>query len=79
MYPAYAYHTEPYTAYQVISRTFSERELCELGALRMLGPANVYILGQKRSPYKQFFVWRLVLYMHMYIHFFSSSRYIIAG
>ncbi|KOB66858.1 putative chemosensory ionotropic receptor IR1 [Operophtera brumata] len=56
----YAYHTEPYTASQAISRTFSEDELCELGSLQMMKPANVYIMVQKRSPYKQFLVWSLM-------------------
>lgn len=56
----YAYHTEPYTASQAISRVFTEDELCELGSLQMMKPANVYIMVQKRSPYRQFFVWRLV-------------------
>ncbi|XP_039749170.1 ionotropic receptor 75a-like [Pararge aegeria] len=56
----YAYHTEPYTAYQVISKTFEDKELCELGSLQMMAPAYVYIMAQKRSPYKQFFVWSLM-------------------
>ncbi|XP_052738591.1 ionotropic receptor 75a-like [Bicyclus anynana] len=56
----YAYHTEPYTAYQVISKKFRDKELCELGSLQMMPPANVYIMAQKRSPYKQFFVWSLM-------------------
>ncbi|XP_041976439.1 ionotropic receptor 75a-like [Aricia agestis] len=56
----YAYHTEPYTAYQVISRTFDDRALCELGALQMMRPASVYIMAQKNSPYKEFFVWSLL-------------------
>ncbi|CAH2211449.1 jg20951 [Pararge aegeria aegeria] len=63
----YAYHTEPYTAYQVISKTFEDKELCELGSLQMMAPAYVYIMAQKRSPYKQFFVWRLVS-----LHFIPS-------
>ncbi|XP_034824710.2 ionotropic receptor 75a-like [Maniola hyperantus] len=54
----YAYHTEPYTAYQVISKSFADKELCELGSLQVMAPAYVYIMAQKRSPYKQFFVWR---------------------
>ncbi|KAM3956357.1 LOW QUALITY PROTEIN: ionotropic receptor 75a [Aphomia sociella] len=56
----YAYHTEPYTANQVISKTFEDRELCDLGSLHMMVPANVYIMIQKRSPYKEFFVWSLL-------------------
>ncbi|XP_045446430.1 ionotropic receptor 75a-like [Melitaea cinxia] len=56
----YAYHTEPYTAYQVLSKTFEDKELCELGSLQMMSPAHVYIMAQKRSPYKQFFVWSLM-------------------
>ncbi|XP_060801064.1 ionotropic receptor 75a-like [Amyelois transitella] len=55
----YAYHTEPYTANQIISRTFGERELCELSSLQMMRPAFVYIMVQKNSPYKEFFVWSL--------------------
>ncbi|CAG5021333.1 unnamed protein product [Parnassius apollo] len=56
----YAYHTEPYTAYQVISKTFDDTELCKLGSLQMMQPAQVYIMAQKESPYKQFFIWSLM-------------------
>ncbi|XP_073952060.1 ionotropic receptor 75a-like isoform X2 [Choristoneura fumiferana] len=56
----YAYHTEPYTASQAISRTFVDKELCALGGLQVITPAPVYIMGQKRSPYKQFFVWSMM-------------------
>ncbi|XP_013134778.1 PREDICTED: uncharacterized protein LOC106100459 [Papilio polytes] len=56
----YAYHTEPYTAYQAISKTFDDTELCKLGSLQMMQPAQVYIMAQKRSPYKEFFVWSLM-------------------
>ncbi|KAJ2946813.1 hypothetical protein O0L34_g16137 [Tuta absoluta] len=57
---SYAYHSEPYTASQVIGRKFSERELCELGSLQIMQPSHVYIMAQKRSPYKQFFTWSLM-------------------
>ncbi|XP_068630527.1 ionotropic receptor 75a-like [Battus philenor] len=56
----YAYHTEPYTANQAISKKFDDSELCELGALQMMQPAQVYIMAQKNSPYKEFFVWSLM-------------------
>ncbi|CAK1552774.1 unnamed protein product [Leptosia nina] len=56
----YAYHTEPYTAYQRISRKFDDTELCRLGSLTMIQPAPVYIMTQRRSPYKEFFNWRKV-------------------
>ncbi|XP_053602457.1 ionotropic receptor 75a-like [Plodia interpunctella] len=56
----YAYHTEPYTASQVISRTFADRELCDLSSLQIMSPAFVYIMAQKNSPYKEFFVWSLL-------------------
>ncbi|XP_028037287.1 ionotropic receptor 75a-like [Bombyx mandarina] len=56
----FAYHTEPFTASQVISRTFKEQELCELGGLPIMLPANAYMYGQRRSPYKKFFVWSLM-------------------
>ncbi|CAH2075641.1 unnamed protein product, partial [Iphiclides podalirius] len=56
----YAYHTEPYTAYQAISKTFDETELCNLGYLQMMQPAHVYIMAQRHSPYKQFFIWSLM-------------------
>ncbi|CAK1604624.1 unnamed protein product [Parnassius mnemosyne] len=56
----YAYHTEPYTAYQVISKTFDDTELCKLGSLQMMQPAPVYIMAQKESPYKEFFIWSLM-------------------
>ncbi|OWR48735.1 putative chemosensory ionotropic receptor IR1 [Danaus plexippus plexippus] len=56
----YAFHTEPYTAYQAISRSFKEKDICTLGSLQIMIPANTYIVGQKRSPYKKFFVWSLM-------------------
>ncbi|XP_063890567.1 ionotropic receptor 75a-like [Helicoverpa armigera] len=56
----YAFHTEPYTAAQVISKTYEDEELCNLGALQMMLPAHVYIMAQKRSPYKEFFDWSLL-------------------
>ncbi|CAH0626881.1 unnamed protein product [Chrysodeixis includens] len=56
----YAFHTEPYTASQVISKTYEDEELCNLGALQMMLPAHVYIMAQKRSPYKEFFDWSLL-------------------
>ncbi|KAG7299990.1 hypothetical protein JYU34_017026 [Plutella xylostella] len=56
----YAYHTEPYTASQIISPSFDERELCALGSLQMMPRQPVYIVGQKRSPYRQFFVWSVM-------------------
>ncbi|XP_026318656.1 ionotropic receptor 75a-like [Hyposmocoma kahamanoa] len=57
---AYAYHSEPYTASQVLSVRLSARELCDLGTLQVMPPSHVYIVGQKRSPYKQFFSWSLM-------------------
>ncbi|CAB3250955.1 unnamed protein product [Arctia plantaginis] len=56
----YAFHTEPYTASQVISKTFEEEDLCNLGALQMMMPAHVYIMVQKKSPYKEFLDWSLL-------------------
>ncbi|KAJ8732384.1 hypothetical protein PYW07_014983 [Mythimna separata] len=56
----YAFHTEPYSASQVISKTYEDAELCNLGALQMMLPAHVYIMAQKRSPYKEFFDWSLL-------------------
>ncbi|XP_072940726.1 ionotropic receptor 75a-like [Epargyreus clarus] len=56
----YAYHTEPYTAYQAISRTFDDEDLCNLGSLQMMNPAPVYIMAQKNSPYRKFFIWSLM-------------------
>ncbi|CAH1644610.1 unnamed protein product [Spodoptera littoralis] len=56
----YAFHTEPYTASQVISKTYEDKELCNLGALQMMLPAHVYIMAQKKSPYKEFFDWSLL-------------------
>lgn len=54
----YAFHTEPYSASQEISKTFEEEDLCNLGALQMMLPAHVYIMVQKKSPYKEFLDWR---------------------
>ncbi|KAJ8731697.1 hypothetical protein PYW08_014427 [Mythimna loreyi] len=56
----YAFHTEPYSASQVISKTYENSELCNLGALQMILPAHVYIMAQKKSPYKEFFDWSLL-------------------
>ncbi|XP_061705891.1 ionotropic receptor 75a-like isoform X1 [Cydia pomonella] len=55
-----AFHTEPYTASQVISRTFADKDLCSLAGLQIMPPSYVYVMGQKNSPYRQFFVWSMM-------------------
>ncbi|XP_050676134.1 ionotropic receptor 75a-like [Leptidea sinapis] len=56
----YAYHTEPYNAYQYISRTFHDTENCRLGSLPMMPMVPTYVVVQKHSPYKEFFDWSLL-------------------
>ncbi|VVC92395.1 unnamed protein product [Leptidea sinapis] len=56
----YAYHTEPYNAYQYISRTFHDTENCQLGSLPMMPMVPTYVVVQKHSPYKEFFDWSLL-------------------
>ncbi|XP_013169135.1 PREDICTED: uncharacterized protein LOC106118918 [Papilio xuthus] len=56
----YAYHTEVDNANTLISRTFTQNELCELGSLQSMEPTLLYASLQKDSPYKEFFVWSLL-------------------
>nr|QRF71034.1 ionotropic receptor [Semiothisa cinerearia] len=54
----YAYHTEPYTASREVSPRLGDEEVCALAALPLMLPAHVYIMVQKHSPYREFFIWR---------------------
>ncbi|XP_061713586.1 ionotropic receptor 75a-like [Cydia pomonella] len=56
----YAYHTEVYNANMLISRSFNQEELCELGSLQSMEETPVYIAIPKDSPYKEFFNWNLL-------------------
>ncbi|XP_013143021.1 PREDICTED: uncharacterized protein LOC106106908 [Papilio polytes] len=56
----YAYHTEVDSANTLISRTFTQSELCELGSLQSMEKTLLYVCLQKDSPYKEFFVWSLL-------------------
>ncbi|CAH2038057.1 unnamed protein product, partial [Iphiclides podalirius] len=56
----YAYHTEVDSANNVISRTFTQNELCELGSLQSMEETHLYACLQKDSPYKEFFAWSLL-------------------
>ncbi|XP_028032287.1 ionotropic receptor 75a-like, partial [Bombyx mandarina] len=56
----YAYHTEVNSANDLISKTFTQTELCELGSLQSIEKTNVYACVQKQSPYKKFFDWSLM-------------------
>ncbi|XP_037298953.1 ionotropic receptor 75a [Manduca sexta] len=53
----YAYHTEPGRANEIISRMFTQRELCELGTLQSMEKTNLVPGVQTQSPYKEFLVW----------------------
>ncbi|XP_052759478.1 uncharacterized protein LOC113509766 [Galleria mellonella] len=53
----YAYHTDMDTANKLISRSFTQAELCELGSLQSMEKTNLYACVQKDSPFKEFFVW----------------------
>ncbi|XP_068632053.1 ionotropic receptor 75a-like [Battus philenor] len=56
----YAYHTEVYSANTLISRTFNQYELCELGSLKSIDKTLLFVSVQRDSPYKEFFVWSLL-------------------
>ncbi|CAB3223601.1 unnamed protein product [Arctia plantaginis] len=56
----YAYHTETNTANSLISRTFDQTELCELGSLQSIEKTNLYPCMPKDSPYKEFMTWSLM-------------------
>nr|QRF71031.1 ionotropic receptor [Semiothisa cinerearia] len=56
----YAYHTEPYTASREVSPRLGDEEVCALAALPLMLPAHVYIMVQKHSPYREFFIWSLM-------------------
>ncbi|XP_028163658.1 uncharacterized protein LOC114355161 [Ostrinia furnacalis] len=53
----YAYHTDTNNANRLISQTFTQSELCELGSLQSMAKAELYPALQRNSPYKEFFVW----------------------
>ncbi|KAF9413492.1 hypothetical protein HW555_008287, partial [Spodoptera exigua] len=48
----YAYHTEVNSANALISRTFTQSDLCELGSLKSMEKTVLYPCLQKHSPYK---------------------------
>nr|AST36223.1 putative ionotropic receptor IR3 [Hedya nubiferana] len=54
----YAYHTEVYNANTLISRKFTQEELCELGSLQSMEKTLLYASIPKKSPYKEFFNWK---------------------
>ncbi|XP_063897567.1 ionotropic receptor 75a [Helicoverpa armigera] len=56
----YAYHTEVNSANALISRTFSQSELCELGSLQSMEKTLLHPCLQKHSPYKEFMTWSLM-------------------
>ncbi|KAJ0176964.1 hypothetical protein K1T71_006973 [Dendrolimus kikuchii] len=56
----FAYHTEVNSANNLISRTFTQRELCELGSLHSMEKTLLFPCVQKNSPYKEFFSWSLL-------------------
>ncbi|KAI8435574.1 hypothetical protein MSG28_003851 [Choristoneura fumiferana] len=56
----FAYHTEVYNANSLISKTFSQSELCELGSLESMEKTELYAAVPKDSPYKEFFNWNLL-------------------
>ncbi|XP_059059122.1 ionotropic receptor 75a-like [Achroia grisella] len=53
----YAYHMEVDNANRLISKSFTQTELCELGSLQSMDKTNLYACLQKDSPYKEFFAW----------------------
>ncbi|XP_052740370.1 ionotropic receptor 75a-like [Bicyclus anynana] len=55
----YAYHAETNAANERISRTFDQRELCDLDSLLSFEHVPLYSCVQKNSPYKEFFSWSL--------------------
>ncbi|XP_052740369.1 ionotropic receptor 75a-like [Bicyclus anynana] len=55
----YAYHAETNAANERISRTFDQRELCDLDSLLSFEHILLYPCVQKNSPYKEFFSWSL--------------------
>ncbi|XP_050561113.1 uncharacterized protein LOC118264661 [Spodoptera frugiperda] len=56
----YAYHTEVNSANALISRTFTQSDLCELGSLKSMEKTVLYPCLQKHSPYKEFMTWSLM-------------------
>nr|QIJ45761.1 ionotropic receptor [Glyphodes pyloalis] len=56
----FAYHTEVENANRLISTTFTQSELCELGSLQSMEKTLLYAAVQKNSPYKEFLNWSLM-------------------
>ncbi|XP_064071907.1 ionotropic receptor 75a-like [Vanessa tameamea] len=55
----YVYHTDVNSANSRISQTFTQRELCDLDSLNSMEKTLLYPCVQKRSPYREFFIWSL--------------------
>ncbi|XP_047529623.1 ionotropic receptor 75a-like [Vanessa atalanta] len=55
----YVYHTDVNSANSRISQTFTQRELCDLDSLNSMEKNLLYPCVQKRSPYREFFIWSL--------------------
>ncbi|XP_041978629.1 ionotropic receptor 75a-like [Aricia agestis] len=53
----YAYHTETNAANDRISRTFDQREMCDMGSLQVMEKTMLFAAVQQHSPYKEFFNW----------------------
>ncbi|KAJ8730369.1 hypothetical protein PYW07_017407 [Mythimna separata] len=56
----YAYHTEVNSANALISQTFTQDELCELGSLQSMEKTVLFPVLQKHSPFKEFMTWSLM-------------------
>ncbi|XP_046959722.1 ionotropic receptor 75a-like [Vanessa cardui] len=55
----YVYHTDVNSANSRISQTFTQKELCDLDSLNSMEKNLLYPCVQKRSPYREFFIWSL--------------------
>nr|AOE48004.1 putative ionotropic receptor IR1.2 [Athetis lepigone] len=55
----FAYHTEVNSANALISKTFTQDELCELGSLQSMEKTLLYPVLQKYSPFREFMNWSI--------------------
>ncbi|XP_046969931.1 ionotropic receptor 75a-like [Vanessa cardui] len=49
----FAYHVDSITAYRIMKRSFSEREICDAHEIHLYPPQNMAAVLQKDSPYRE--------------------------
>ncbi|CAG5036010.1 unnamed protein product [Parnassius apollo] len=50
----FAFHVDTSTAYRIMRKTFSEKEICEVSAVQLFPPQYVGAVAKKGSQYKEY-------------------------